>query len=678
VAGNYGMYLMGMNPRLVFDGGVDEASQRTAHGILDLSSVYTTGCVVFTPDAGFQGLDTFSYHWQYQFFGDPTPRSTNVARAEMQVGSCIGIEAAGAAVWQGNTVVGAGSETQATVMLQNPRGDGAATTVAWTATFDSGAVQIFDADGREILPGQSIETVVPGYTPGGGGRAWFSITIIGDPSAVGATVGIGIGGVTPGYEPPGYPGYPPTVIWPAAGGGGGGYLPLSVVNADIDTDSNNDGTIDPDNSPAGTDDPIEADANKPGRLVGVGDVAEAILRPVTGITPTAADQAFAELDAPAGVNVWLDEAKTTPVISGGGSARWDLYDQSFPSTIWVEGVASGAADLTWSVLVGGQQAARDEISLKVVDVYIKKDGSDVTNKTSTVIVGQRISLEGVCFDDGITSKQWTIPGSDNTRVKDYKLATGTVTTLSNADLKSKDLNFYWIDGGDNLVVTYAVTISGKVFSAKTTFKVLRPSAALAATETTDDPKVHIETPYAPDTYLTFGRSVLNHTERAGVKWSGTVTAPTGGMGKIAFMQLVVPDRDEDFGYGIHATLTSKGAKVADDKEGIPYQKSDSINPGEATVISRNDSPAVLLERTFAAASASDSFETFLMYQPTGTTTIWVTLAKLSWSWQGEADNYSPLGLGWIGGGYDTVGAGANSTELPKWTRAVSTINYVIQ
>ena len=39
---------------------------------------------------------------------------------------------------------------------------------------------------------------------------------------------------------------------------------------DLDVDSNNDGTIDPDNGPAGTDDRIEAEANRPGVIVAVG------------------------------------------------------------------------------------------------------------------------------------------------------------------------------------------------------------------------------------------------------------------------------------------------------------------------------------------------------------------------------------------------------------------------
>ncbi len=49
------------------------------------------------------------------------------------------------------------------------------------------------------------------------------------------------------------------------------FFKLTVVEVDLDADSNNDGTIDPDDSSNGTDDIIEADDDRPGKILGVND-----------------------------------------------------------------------------------------------------------------------------------------------------------------------------------------------------------------------------------------------------------------------------------------------------------------------------------------------------------------------------------------------------------------------
>ncbi|NOX60180.1 MAG: hypothetical protein GXP29_15155, partial [Planctomycetes bacterium] len=41
----------------------------------------------------------------------------------------------------------------------------------------------------------------------------------------------------------------------------------TIIETDLDADSNNDGTIDPDNSSMGTDDPIEAEMNLAGQII---------------------------------------------------------------------------------------------------------------------------------------------------------------------------------------------------------------------------------------------------------------------------------------------------------------------------------------------------------------------------------------------------------------------------
>lgn len=106
---------------------------------------------------------------------------------------------------------------------------------------------------------------------------------------------------------------------------------------------------------------------------------------------------------------------------------------------------------------------------------IYRNFSDITDKTNTVYVGEQMSL--ICVLDppggpGITNYQWRIPG---TYVGDYlhaaMLGTNVPCTLTN-DV----VIYYWVDKLDAGDVTCKVKAAGKELSAKTTFKVLKPTA----------------------------------------------------------------------------------------------------------------------------------------------------------------------------------------------------------
>ena len=124
--------------------------------------------------------------------------------------------------------------------------------------------------------------------------------------------------------------------------------PLTV---NIDTDSNNDGTI---NS---ADNQVED--QKPGRYVVThlsdptdqSDLTAAVITPFE-YYPTQSGQAYGVLTTTGGISVWTEPNGGTELVGQNNSASWDLYNQfseDVPWTVYVEGNTAGYATLTWSI-----------------------------------------------------------------------------------------------------------------------------------------------------------------------------------------------------------------------------------------------------------------------------------------------------------------------------------------
>ena len=100
----------------------------TPHGTISAGS---DGYVLYTPNAGFQGLDSFTYNWSYDAKdedGVPVggPRlTTNTATFSIQVGNWIDLLPA--TTYDNDvhkSILGVGQSETTTLVLQNPRGDG--------------------------------------------------------------------------------------------------------------------------------------------------------------------------------------------------------------------------------------------------------------------------------------------------------------------------------------------------------------------------------------------------------------------------------------------------------------------------------------------------------------------------------------------------------------------------
>jgi hypothetical protein len=175
---------------------------------------------------------------------------------------------------------------------------------------------------------------------------------------------------------------------------GGQGIPIAVyTDPDVDTDSNNDGAIDPDDTPAGSDDPIEADADKYGRLIPLNDdddngndvadldenpnlaendLAEIKLDILAQSVP-AFEEVLAVLALTSGgdeIRIWDSGTKSTEIPL---DASWNLAEEPAPTSLWVEGVTSGAAILELQLRHGTTVLSSDAIRITVFGVDLDID-----------------------------------------------------------------------------------------------------------------------------------------------------------------------------------------------------------------------------------------------------------------------------------------------------------------
>lgn len=306
----------------------------------------------------------------------------------------------------------------------------------------------------------------------------------------------------------------------------------------------------------------------------------------------------------------------------------------------------------WSMCWETRGESEDQQPVQVFEVKILRNGSDITNTTTNVIVGQKMELvmQVLPEDDLAEGIQWTVPG---TRLANYvaNSSTGTVTPLSN--LTDASVTYYWVDGADGRQVTLSLTVFGMPVTNTATFNVKRPTASI----TTSTGSVVVGTGWG-DTEMSFGADPSHH----GIDFSRSITIPSGFSGSTQYVQIATPFHRRQLNSGAWERFTGSGLDTT-----YPYG---DLSPGVTA-----DSPAEHLNSALLQASADDTFEMWLMFQPTGTGSIWVPLRKVTWSWSGTT---SRSGITWTlnSSSHSTNPSDADSTTHPQWTRNTSSNNYV--
>ena len=252
--------------------------------------------------------------------------------------------------------------------------------------------------------------------------------------------------------------------------------------ADLDVDSNNDGTIDGENGANGTDDSIEDAADQPGVIVKVNDddddkdgvvdsqqttsvPGENDLVPMKITVPSELTSGQVKLSITEGadkVRLWqaADKSGGGPVLGGGLTEKvWEAGSQ--PSQVFIEAIAAGAFAFTLAVVptTGSTTGpATDSVSGNGVGtVFVDKDGNEVS-KLKVAKWQNAFNADGSVKNDFIDLD----PDRFRIRVTDMtKKNAGTITVKVSTDSEGTAYD------DDATEVTLTETATPGVFESKT-------------------------------------------------------------------------------------------------------------------------------------------------------------------------------------------------------------------
>ncbi len=303
------------------------------------------------------------------------------------------------------------------------------------------------------------------------------------------------------------------------------------------------------------------------------------------------------------------------------------------------------------------------------------------------------------------SQRWAIQGAT---VKSYQqtltytngnisqgASTGVSTPLGQPDLSQPSITFYWIDGDDcantlTYTVTYTATLSDQSTKfAQAGFRPVRPCAVTAPQQaltfngvtTTATPAITFSPTYLGGPSMNFGTPGVNGAQDLdGITFATSPAITTTFGGTFAWLQLVNRVNTFTFTNGAPQTLNSDGFVLDNGRSanGQPQYNSNNgwlypFNPGQKGALpSPVDLPAVGLSGTsLSSVTTNQQFQMFLMYQPSGANSIWVTLQQVNWNWAATI----AFGNGAWGTptnpSFAANPTGTRSASLPLWSNAIT-------
>jgi hypothetical protein len=234
---------------------------------------------------------------------------------------------------------------------------------------------------------------------------------------------------------------------------------------------------------------------------------------------------------------------------------------------------------------------------------------------NVVIVGQLIDLTAQTCGGTFSNYLW---GADPSTFSDYSPNSQTGMVVTYFPLTNSSVRFYWKDAGSKQVSVSAVC-SNITFSTNVTMSVLRPTAQITAT--TGTVGVNSSWGYLA---LAFGTPT-----NLGITNLFTLSMPSG------YYNYANTDYSNEWIQVITSTLHRYQTN-----DGSWYRKQASgVLDTEYPYPQDWDAPFIGLIPTLLTVSASDNFDTTLMFQPSGGK--WVALRHVTWSWSGIATNGVP-------------------------------------
>jgi hypothetical protein len=334
---------------------------------------------------------------------------------------------------------------------------------------------------------------------------------------------------------------------------------------------------------------------------------------------------------------------------------------------WVYGTVKNGDSVDVTPSVSGVQMYSFTVGGGSYAAHIYQGSSDVTDTKVTAIVGQAIGL--TCGLDGdsppaITNFAWTVPGIT---FSDYVADAESAVLYTAFPKTNSGVNYYWVDKGSKLVAC-TVQVAGQTLTAQTTFIVLRPTGQIiteggtvAIDNTNEDGiRLHCGSRYTPVGMLF---DVNNLSFPFPPQFAGNTN--------IAWFQVKSSQlRREQTNSG--QWYRKQGSNLCDGGVSFgttfPYGFDISFIYPITTDTPESDA----LYPNYTGVSYSDSFDMYLMYQPSGGK--WVPLQKVSWHWDG-AGNWN--GTNWMLTSHTNPGSptGSDTTTHPTWNGNVGDLQW---
>ncbi|MEO8657452.1 MAG: IPT/TIG domain-containing protein [Bryobacteraceae bacterium] len=294
---------------------------------------------------------------------------------------------------------------------------------------------------------------------------------------------------------------------------------------------------------------------------------------------------------------------------------------------------------------GQSQQGTGSVSIAPVPIAprIMLDNVDVTSKSTTVAIGQKISLAATGLPAGLTlaSQNWDLTG---TTIGDYTVLpdSSKATTTPAATDKQTVVYYYTIQGSSTATYTAkAAGANGQTGSATTSFIVVTPTYKI--------------TPDHGTTTITGNQLQYSGP---GMTLQAVVTPPQGfGPGSIQWVQLVPSSTLSLFKSLNHAPYQTCSGSGLDTKY-------------PATTLSTfTDSPNLTLDPiSNVEEQVDDSYNTYLLWKP-NSDGIFVSIAHAVWSWAADVVSSGP---GWSLKSQTAPGAVVTSTSIfPIWSTNVT-------
>ena len=333
------------------------------------------------------------------------------------------------------------------------------------------------------------------------------------------------------------------------------------------------------------------------------------------------------------------------------------------------------------------QGAVQVSPIPVPIVKILRDGSDITNTSRTVIIGEQISLtSSVVLLNGtaLSAGNWTIGGSyvggftssqlgqGNTCPPLASNPTANVAHPCNPTTDTPQTMFYFTDSASSVDVSYSITgDDGRPYSAKTTFRVVKPTA-----DTSFDP----DAPPIQVTRLNESGIVVDEEPgylalrygsgtTAGISFIPNFLIPSGYSGTTQWVQVTTTAT---------TTRTLVGSNQPTTRD--CSNRLDSSYPYDARQGGTTDSPNNQLLVGYQDYNRNDSYIMMLEFKPALPNAIFVPFAKVVWNWGAHVQS-TDGGLTWTfvptsKAVTNPSPKGQYTSTFSSWTANTTTCGYI--